>query len=86
MLKGLDPAGPEFYDGDYDNKYRLDSTDADYVDIIHTNGGLLASGHLSSLTPMGHVDYYPNGGSRQPGCSIPALSNIESHFTGISFM
>jgi len=34
--------------------------DADYVDIIHTD-----SDHMSFLEPLGHVDFYPNGGLNQ---------------------
>lgn len=41
----------------------LDSTDAKFVDVIHTNGR-----HLGMILPAGHVDYYPNGGEHQPGC------------------
>ena len=34
--------------------------DADYVDIIHTD-----SDHMSFLEPLGHADFYPNGGLNQ---------------------
>lgn len=43
---------------------RLDPTDALFVDVIHTCGGVL--GYFSTL---GHADFYPNGGTpSQPGC------------------
>ena len=62
-IVGLDPAGPLFTIGNIDN--RIDPTDGDFVQIIHTNDGLLGfSGQL------GHADYSPNGGSSQPGCGI----------------
>nr|CAH7728372.1 unnamed protein product [Callosobruchus chinensis] len=61
---GLDPAGPFFTVKNLDN--RLDSTDAKFVQVVHTNDGFLGfSGQL------GHADYYPNGGKTQPGdCSF----------------
>lgn len=62
-IVGLDPAGPLFSTGNTNN--RLDTTDASFVHIIHTNGGLL--GFSSAI---GHADYYPNGGSSQNGCGI----------------
>ncbi|KAJ8949167.1 hypothetical protein NQ314_008285 [Rhamnusium bicolor] len=44
---------------------RLDRTDARFVQIIHTNGGL-----LGFEEPIGHSDYFPNGGKSQPGCGL----------------
>ncbi|KAK3594260.1 hypothetical protein CHS0354_020442 [Potamilus streckersoni] len=65
---GLDPAGPLFEGRD--PLVRLDSTDAYYVDVIHTDGT-----GFGMLSPVGHVDFYPNLGQNQPGCnaSIPGL-------------
>ncbi|XP_013161883.1 PREDICTED: pancreatic lipase-related protein 3-like [Papilio xuthus] len=59
----LDPAGPCFININRD--YRLDKDDAVYVDVIHTNGGI-----LGLKEPVGHKDFYPNGGSSQPGCFL----------------
>ena len=39
--------------------------DADFVDIIHTNSGNLWEGCLSFAKNLGHVDFYPAGGSHQ---------------------
>ncbi|ESP04917.1 hypothetical protein LOTGIDRAFT_96166, partial [Lottia gigantea] len=69
-ISGLDPAGPLFANSKPDQ--RLDKSDAKFVDIIHTNDGNLV-GIISAFgwkknSPLGHVDFYPNGGSKQPGC------------------
>ncbi|KAF4517962.1 hypothetical protein B566_EDAN005329 [Ephemera danica] len=63
-ITGLDPAYPGFID--MHPRDRLDKSDAEFVDVIHTTGGLY--GYPTSL---GHVDFYPNGGRPlQPGCFI----------------
>ncbi len=37
------------------------------MDVIHTDGaGMVA--YYGTLTPMGHMDFYPNEGKYQPGC------------------
>jgi hypothetical protein len=64
VVAGLDPAYPGFSMDNTDA--RLDVTDAEFVDIIHTNSALLFSGGLSFPTPIGHADFWPNGGSDQP--------------------
>merc|ERR1711971_1303615 len=48
---------------------RIDKSDGEFVDIIHTNSGNLWEGCLSIPKPLGHVDFYPAGGSHQPGCT-----------------
>ncbi|KAJ8984765.1 hypothetical protein NQ317_012128 [Molorchus minor] len=49
---------------------RLDPTDADLVDVIHTDGkGIFFLGYGMSQ-PCGHLDFYPNDGKEQPGCDI----------------
>lgn len=63
-ITGMDPAGPLFLLSGPSG--RLSSGDATFVDVIHTDGGKL--GHSSVL---GHIDFYPNGGSApQPGCIL----------------
>jgi hypothetical protein len=71
---GLDPAEPHF--SKTDPIVRLDPTDADFVDVIHTDAGPFLSGGLGILQPVGHVDFYPNGGIEQPGCHEGVISQI----------
>ncbi|XP_045451137.1 pancreatic triacylglycerol lipase-like [Melitaea cinxia] len=66
-ITGLDPAQPCFRTTNLIE--RLDETDADFVDVIHTNGRLLQKIGFGLPDPIGHADFYPNGGMRQPGCA-----------------
>uniref|UniRef100_A0A8C2LI37 Lipase member H n=2 Tax=Cricetulus griseus TaxID=10029 RepID=A0A8C2LI37_CRIGR len=68
-ITGLDPAGPKF-SGKPSNS-RLDYTDAKFVDVIHTD-----SKGLGILEPLGHIDFYPNGGKQQPGCPTNLFSGV----------
>lgn len=65
-ISGLDPARPHFEDTDA--IMRLDRTDADFVDIIHTDATPFTVGGLGMSQAIGHIDFYPNSGSKQPGC------------------
>jgi len=58
---GLDPAKPLYENSGPED--RLDINDALFVDVMHTNGG--QNGILKSL---GNIDYFPNGGKKQPNC------------------
>lgn len=52
-ITGLDPAGPDFRDDD--NNVRLDSTDADYVDVVHTDyGNVILEGMYSNDCKLVH--------------------------------
>lgn len=63
-ISGNDPAKPGFQFRDVN--LRLDETDAEFVDVYHTNQGV--QGYVGA---MGHVDFFPNGGGPlQPECSI----------------
>lgn len=62
---GLDPVGALFSLSD--NDARLDKDDAEYVEVIHTNGGSLITGQFGFLDPIGTADFYPNYGMKQPG-------------------
>jgi len=66
-ITGLDPAAP-WYEQTKE-EHRLSKEDADFVDVIHTNSGLLIQGGLSFMQNLGHIDFYPNGGRHQPGCT-----------------
>lgn len=68
-ITALDPALPLF-EGNSSNR-RLSPSDARFVDVIHTDGGI-----LGNPTPMGHADFYPNGGRPlQPGCARQEIAN-----------
>lgn len=66
-ITGLDPAQPAFELAGTSG--RLDEGDADFVDVIHTNSGMLWEGCLSMAFQVGHMDFYPSGGKHQPGCT-----------------
>ncbi|XP_076643144.1 phospholipase A1 [Halictus rubicundus] len=66
-ITGLDPAQPCFKNAD--PAVKLHKSDAPFVDIIHTNGKLLSRIGLGLPDPIGHTDFYPNGGKSQPGCT-----------------
>ncbi|KFD55146.1 hypothetical protein M513_04064 [Trichuris suis] len=65
-IVALDPAGPLF--SGHGPKVRLAPTDADFVQCIHTDGKGFMNGGLGTMQPMGHVDFYANGGKVQLGC------------------
>ena len=67
LLKGLDPAKPYF--DIVGEERRLQPTDAEFVDVIHTNSGGLLDAAVSLPEPVGQVDFYPNGGTHQAGCT-----------------
>lgn len=60
-FSGLDPAMPFFVTVNKDQK--LDASDAVFVDVIHTNAFV-----QGKIEASGDVDFYVNGGIRQPGC------------------
>ena len=76
MSIALDPAGPLFNGAS--EPERLDKTDADFVDVIHTNAGNLFTGHFGFLDPLGHADFYINGGKEQFGCPPFVSDSIQS--------
>ena len=68
-ISATDPAGPLFQNTP--TVMHLTKDDATYVDCIHTDGDELwpipVTG-FGTMEQFGHVDFYPNGGRKQPGC------------------
>uniref|UniRef100_A0A182MGH1 Lipase domain-containing protein n=1 Tax=Anopheles culicifacies TaxID=139723 RepID=A0A182MGH1_9DIPT len=52
----------------------MDQSDADFVDVIHTNAGV-----YGKIEACGHVDFYMNGGQNQPGCEKDSNQPLCSH-------
>lgn len=62
-VTALDPAGPLFRSFSWD---AVSSTDAAFVDVIHSG-----IGSLGEITQRGTADFYPNRGfNPQPGCRV----------------
>ncbi|KAL3290187.1 hypothetical protein HHI36_023547 [Cryptolaemus montrouzieri] len=78
LIIGLDPAEPLFLV--HDTYGRLDPSDADFVHVIHTNAGI-----FGFSMPLGHADYYPNGGSNQPGC-FGTIGSVCSHSRSYEYL
>ena len=80
---GLDPARPLVRPN---LASRLDSGDADFVEVIHTNAG-----YYGEIGRVGHVDFCVNGGKIQPFCSnltdnYELKDNLCSHVWAVCFM
>ncbi|CAK1543642.1 unnamed protein product [Leptosia nina] len=58
-ITALEPAGPCFRF--LNSTDRLDRSNADFVQVVHTN----IDGY-GMANPMGHIDFYVNGGEYQP--------------------
>jgi pancreatic triacylglycerol lipase len=65
-ITAIDPM--DLYFGGTDPIVRLDTTDAKFVEVIHSNAAAVNNLGLGIPGAIGHVDLYPNGGSKQPGC------------------
>ncbi|XP_014258445.1 pancreatic triacylglycerol lipase-like [Cimex lectularius] len=80
-ISALDPAKPHF--SKTDPVVRLDPTDALFVDVIHTDNTPFIQGGLGLDEPIGHLDFYPNGGLDQPGCNKSVGNYMEMDWTFI---
>nr|KAF6474667.1 lipase H [Rousettus aegyptiacus] len=69
-ITGLDPAGPLF--NGRPPKDRLDPRDAQFVDVIHSD-----TDALGYKEPLGNIDFYPNGGTDQPGCPQTIFAGLQ---------
>ena len=78
VFPGLDPAGPEFHP-QIEGTRRLHSTDAEFVDVMHTNAG-----KLGIFENIGQVDFWVNGGiGPQPGCrDIESRKGLQQLLSG----
>lgn len=63
----MDPAGPGFEGTAITN--HLSASDADYVDVIHTDSAGLG------MEGFGSINFYVNGGAVQPYCFSPPFDS-----------
>ncbi|XP_046555102.1 pancreatic triacylglycerol lipase-like [Haliotis rubra] len=74
-ISGLDPAEPYFID--FTDSNRLDKSDAGFVDVIHTDAEKFSGvAGFGMKKTCGDIDFYPNGGEDQPGCSDNPLGSL----------
>ena len=76
-ISGLDPAAPLFTETDA--IVRLDRSDAQFVDIVHSDANPLMKGGLGIHQRIGHVDFFPNGGFDNPGCDMKLQEVMRNH-------
>lgn len=80
-ITGLDPAGSKFQN--VPSHLHLDKSDANFVDVIHTDMAHDALVGFGTTEVIGHADFYPNGGNNQANCGIHNLFKLHSFETFI---
>ncbi|KAH8322094.1 hypothetical protein KR059_002716, partial [Drosophila kikkawai] len=63
-ITALDPPAGDLLE------HQLSASDAEFVEVVHTSAG-----KMGTWERLGHVDYFPNGGETQPGCSGDSCSH-----------
>jgi len=79
-VSGIDPAGPWFTDED--PRVRIDATDSQFTDVMHTNGDTFLG--LGLGYGVGDADFYPNLGYEQPPCGGSPLPGCD-HNIGVTY-
>ncbi|RWS22180.1 pancreatic triacylglycerol lipase-like protein, partial [Leptotrombidium deliense] len=67
-ISALDPA--ELFFQYMPSEVRIDRSDAEFVDVIHSDAKSIFLLGLGMKQACGHVDFYPNGAEEHPGCSV----------------
>jgi pancreatic triacylglycerol lipase len=44
--------------------------------VIHTDASSIITGGFGMSQGCGHIDFYPNGGTKQPGCNEGAIKSV----------
>ncbi|GJQ76039.1 hypothetical protein Trydic_g18090 [Trypoxylus dichotomus] len=88
-ITGLDAASPLFRNSHLREKSsKLDKTDAKFVDVLHTDASPVFVDGFGLWEPIGHVDFFANGGQQQPGCidrqAAVLLTHLDRGFTNNS--